>query len=826
MARRPKARNADAAEPAATRDIAAFLRERVVPAGGSRHGLVIGIEQYRDSRLNLRCAAADARAICDLMTDPDCGMFPKGNVRLLLNAEATKQNIWRALSALRRSAGENDTVWVYYAGHAATEESNLYWVTHDADVDDLYGTGLSNGQISKVLEDIRASRLLVLLDCCHAAATAMQKNPTRAVLTAEEVFRCYKGRGRITLSSSDGKEKSVELGDVGHGAFTYFLEKGLRGEADKDNDGVVTADELWQYLRGQVTSASQRVGKPQTPVLLGEMTHELALTLNPIAASHKKHIADEIVRLIGLGDGKLNTTEAEFCLEILRRGPMSKAERDLADEFSALAEGKIRIVTFRRLVQAASGTRPDAAIPVPTSKTPAVAPPPPPSPPQGPLPHNDVRRIVMALIQKLASDDWEVRLEAVTSLAKKGPEATAALPKLSALLADEDTDVRQACRKAIVAIGFANSCQAGVEEALSADDWQVLVEVARFLGEIGRPAQIAVPFLTKLLADEDKDVRKAAEEALERIYLDRKRVETLPPPGARRGNQVFRSHGLMIMCLTVTLICAAVIVLHERRLTQRLGSLDEAAKVVTSIAADHVVAANDNSIVCVTGRAEPTAPLMDAEFGVQAKAIELKRQVEIFLSVHYDADPRWRGEWRDKLVADYGQENPDVIPYHEATYTTPELSLGSFTLSETFCREWREDYERFSLDALTLNAVSVKSGQQGRVFDGALYFANDPARPNVGDVRVSYTAILPQVVSLIARQKGRLVEPIAPTAWHATALVTKGPRSSDALLAQAHDSAVSSAWMSRVFSSLCCIVTWCIMLNPNFLRRLFGLRQQ
>ncbi|MHA1566133.1 MAG: hypothetical protein ACTSX7_12540, partial [Alphaproteobacteria bacterium] len=64
----------------ATRDITAFLRQRVVPPGGSRHGLVVGIEQYRDARLNLRCAAADAKAIFDLMTDPDCGMFPKDNV--------------------------------------------------------------------------------------------------------------------------------------------------------------------------------------------------------------------------------------------------------------------------------------------------------------------------------------------------------------------------------------------------------------------------------------------------------------------------------------------------------------------------------------------------------------------------------------------------------------------------------------------------------------------------------------------------------------------------------------------------------------------------
>lgn len=341
----------------ATRDITAFLRQRVVPPGGSRHGLVVGIEQYRDTRLNLRCAAADAKAIHGLMTDPDCGMFPKDNVQLLLNEDATREGIWRALSALRRSAGESDTVWVYYAGHAAPEESSLYWVTYDTDVDDLYGTGLSNDQISKALNDIRAGRLLVLLDCCHAAATAAQKNPTRAVLTAEEVFACYKGKGRITVSASDGKEKSVELGEVGHGAFTYFLEKGLRGEADADGDGVVTADELWQYLHAKVTDASQKAGNRQTPMLTGEMTHELALTLNPIATKHKRRLAEAVMSSVGFGEDRLATQEAELCLELLRHSPRTESEADILTELTAFAEGRTGITTFRRLIRSFHDSR-------------------------------------------------------------------------------------------------------------------------------------------------------------------------------------------------------------------------------------------------------------------------------------------------------------------------------------------------------------------------------------------------------------------------------------------------------------------------------------
>ncbi len=127
---------------------------------------------------------------------------------------------------------------------------------------------------------------MVLLDCCHAAATAIQRNPTRAVLTPEQVLAGYQGQGRITLSSSDGTEKSVELGEVGHGAFTYYLQKGLRGDADRDGDGVVTADELWNYLVGKKLSHAAlqagRIARLGAGAFLGPLGLDLQFTLRAV----------------------------------------------------------------------------------------------------------------------------------------------------------------------------------------------------------------------------------------------------------------------------------------------------------------------------------------------------------------------------------------------------------------------------------------------------------------------------------------------------------------------------------------------------------------
>ncbi len=335
------------------RDIITLIKQQLLPKDSSRYGVVIGVEKYRDERLDLKCAGRDAKAVYDLMIDPDCGMFPEDNVTLLLDDNATKKSVWNALAALRRKVGKNDTVWIYYAGHGASEGGDYYWVLHDSNVDDLYATGLARQEISRVLNDLAAERVVTFLDCCYAAATAVQKNPTRAIETAEELFASYAGKGRVIVSASDGREKSVELADEGHGAFTYFMVRGLKGEADKDGVGIIHLDGLWSYLQDKVSDASRKIGNPQTPVLLGEHSHRLALTLNPLVSEKKRLIAGKIRELVGLDDDNLTTEEASLCLRILRDGPSNFAEQAVCAEFSAMIEDKIKITTFKHLIQTA-----------------------------------------------------------------------------------------------------------------------------------------------------------------------------------------------------------------------------------------------------------------------------------------------------------------------------------------------------------------------------------------------------------------------------------------------------------------------------------------
>lgn len=108
----------------------------LVKGTGAKYAVVIGIGKYQDKRIpSLRYARADAQAIYDILTDQQYGGFPKENVRLLLDKEATEENIREAIGDwLSSRAKPEDMVVIYFAGHGARERANSFWVAYDANI--------------------------------------------------------------------------------------------------------------------------------------------------------------------------------------------------------------------------------------------------------------------------------------------------------------------------------------------------------------------------------------------------------------------------------------------------------------------------------------------------------------------------------------------------------------------------------------------------------------------------------------------------------------------------------------------------------------------
>lgn len=230
----------------------------------------------------------DAEALGDVLRDPELCGYPPGQVHLLLDAEATRDNILHALRDLVSSSRDDDTVIIFFSGHGGRRpdgpDTSGYLCPVDYVLGDAEGTGIETNELSALINAIPAARVTLILDACHAEAAAYVKSDGvhKGLLPlgfrAPALEKLSAGSGRVVLASCREDERSWTYLSKGHSLFTYFLLEGLRGKALGQDDGLVRVFDLFTYLSEQVPAHPQR-GEVQRPVLQmrGENNFPLAL---------------------------------------------------------------------------------------------------------------------------------------------------------------------------------------------------------------------------------------------------------------------------------------------------------------------------------------------------------------------------------------------------------------------------------------------------------------------------------------------------------------------------------------------------------------------
>jgi uncharacterized caspase-like protein len=263
------------------------------PAVAERWAVVIGIGRYEHAGIpGLDYAVADAEAVYRALVGP--AGFARERVLLITDTGAqrpTLRNLKAALGTfLARSARKDDTVLIYFAGHGASEPDPRgaerdglakYLVPVDADPDDLFATALPMDDLAGIFARIEAERVVAFLDTCYSGAAGGRTFATKRTRAGQpdEAFleRVTRARGRAIITASRPAEVSLELPELGHGLFTYYLLQGLQGAADRDGDGVVVLQELYEYVEREVARRSRAAGGNQHPVMKSELEGTLPL---------------------------------------------------------------------------------------------------------------------------------------------------------------------------------------------------------------------------------------------------------------------------------------------------------------------------------------------------------------------------------------------------------------------------------------------------------------------------------------------------------------------------------------------------------------------
>ncbi len=248
------------------------------PPQGDVLAVVVGISNYQHVE-KLRYADKDALAFYQYLVNDN--QIPKDQVTLLLNEEATLQNLKDALGVdLKKKARRQDTVIIYYAGHGAPEANRgspdgdgveKYLLPYDADAHRLYSTALPMLELSRIFSRLSAERVVLIMDTCYSGSTEVGARTVRMDLLRPSISdsfldRVAQGEGRVIITASEPNEVSMEREDLGHGIFTYYLLESL-SKGDIDGDGSITANEVFRYVSKWVPVAS---GQNQHPVKKGE----------------------------------------------------------------------------------------------------------------------------------------------------------------------------------------------------------------------------------------------------------------------------------------------------------------------------------------------------------------------------------------------------------------------------------------------------------------------------------------------------------------------------------------------------------------------------
>lgn len=240
--------------------------------------VIIGISKYSDQSMNLNAADGDAKLIEEYITSKDGLNVNPNNVKLLLNQNATKSNILNTIKNEFSKSLENDLLILYFAGHGWAEEKEMYFLVNDTKKDDIPKTSISQKELQKVLEQAPAKRQIFIADACHSGALSLAYM-TYASLSNLSDTRSVDGRvslikniigsstGLAVITAASANQQAQEGPNWNnHGAFTYFLIKGLKGEADENGDKIITIDEAHFYTLKNVRTETQ--GK-QSPTVSG-----------------------------------------------------------------------------------------------------------------------------------------------------------------------------------------------------------------------------------------------------------------------------------------------------------------------------------------------------------------------------------------------------------------------------------------------------------------------------------------------------------------------------------------------------------------------------
>jgi tetratricopeptide (TPR) repeat protein len=244
------------------------------------YALVIGISHYKNlpQTAQLEYPNVDAESVYTVLISTEGGQFPAENVHKLIDDKATDANIKYELETwLPSVTHSDDRVLVYFAGHGFVSNGTAYIAPYDIDLNNIAGSAYPMETLGKDIgSKINGKWKVLITDSCHSGAITPEADRSTVNRTLLDLDKSL-----FSITASRDREQSFESDKWGggHGIFTYYVVKGLEGEADTNGDGIVSADELAEYVHTNVREATNAAQNPTSE--RGSFDPNMVLAYNP-----------------------------------------------------------------------------------------------------------------------------------------------------------------------------------------------------------------------------------------------------------------------------------------------------------------------------------------------------------------------------------------------------------------------------------------------------------------------------------------------------------------------------------------------------------------
>jgi len=309
---------------------------------------------------------------------------------------------------------------------------------------------------------------------------------------------------------------------------------------------------------------------------------------------------------------------------------------------------------------------------------------------------------------------------------------------------------------------------------------------------------------------------------------DKVTVRTTTGYGQRIGNAI----GGILAGIIFVVVAFPLLFWNEGRSVKTYRSLKEGARIVVPVAADAVSGANEGKLVHLSGQAITPDTLRDPVFGVAANAIKLFRNVEMYqwqeqkssktvkkmggsteTETTYSYSKSWSKNWIDssQFQEKDGHQNPASMAVASEQFVSPNVAVGAFSLSGNLIGQIQG---ASPLPAGQGKKIPALGGKQASLAGKGYYLGKNPDQPEVGDLRVDFSAVQPKTVSVLAKQVGNSLAGYLTQAGGTIERLDEGVKSADDMFAASQKENTIITWLLRAAGCLMMYLGFALVFKP------------